>query len=141
MSRFVHLEFFRLDKRHEGIGNVGDFVALEVNMRPAGGYTPDMINFAHSTDIYKIWADMVVFDESRTVQGKQYYCAFASRRDIYDYVHSHQEILDKYGNRMVMCERMPELFSAAMGQQMYTVKLDTKDELTEFVEFVHLKKQ
>ena len=56
-SRFVHLEFFRLDKRHEGIGNVGDFVALEVNMRPAGGYTPDMINFAHSTDIYKIWAD------------------------------------------------------------------------------------
>lgn len=140
-SRFVHLEFFRLDKRHEGIGNVGDFVALEVNMRPAGGYTPDMINFAHSTDIYKIWADMVVFDESRTVQGKQYYCAFASRRDIYDYVHSHQEILDKYGNRMVMCERMPELFSAAMGQQMYTVKLDTKDELAEFVEFVHLKKQ
>ena len=138
-SRFVHLEFFRLDKRHEGIGNVGDFVALEVNMRPAGGYTPDMINFAHSTDIYKIWADMVVFDESRTVQGKQYYCAFASRRDIYDYVHSHQEILDKYGNRMVMCERMPELFSAAMGQQMYTVKLDTKDELAEFVEFVHLK--
>ena len=138
-SRFVHLEFFRLDKRHEGIGNVGDFVALEVNMRPAGGYTPYMINFAHSTDIYKIWADMVVFDESRTVQGKQYYCAFASRRDIYDYVHSHQEILDKYGNRMVMCERMPELFSAAMGQQMYTVKLDTKDELAEFVEFVHLK--
>ena len=140
-SRFVHLEFFRLDKRHEGIGNVGDFVALEVNIRPAGGYTPDMINFAHSTDIYKIWADMVVFDESRTVQGKQYYCAFASRRDIYDYVHSHQEILDKYGNRMVMCERMPELFSAAMGQQMYTVKLNTKDELAEFVEFVHLKKQ
>ena len=138
-SRFVHLEFFRLDKRHEGIGNVGDFVALEVNMRPAGGYTPYMINFAHSTDIYKIWADMVVFDESRTVQGKQYYCAFASRRDIYDYVHSHQEILDKYGNRMDMCERMPELFSAAMGQQMYTVKLDTKDELAEFVEFVHLK--
>lgn len=91
MSRFVHLEFFRLDKRHEGIGNVGDFVALEVNIRPAGGYTPDMINFAHSTDIYKIWADMVVFDESRTVQGKQYYCAFASRRDIYDYVHSHQK--------------------------------------------------
>ena len=82
---------------------------------------------------------MVVFDESRTIQGKQYYCAFASRRDIYDYVHSHQEILDKYGNRMVMCERMPELFSAAMGQQMYTVKLDTKDELAEFVEFVHLK--
>lgn len=139
-SRFVHLEFFRLDRRHEGLGDVGDFVALEVNMRPAGGYTPDMINFAHSTDIYKIWADMVAFDESRTKQGEQYYCAFASRRDIYEYVHSHEEILERYGSRMVMCERMPELFKAAMGQQMYTVKLNTKEELTEFVEFVHKKK-
>lgn len=138
-SRFVHLEFFRLDRRHEGLGDVGDFVALEVNMRPAGGYTPDMINFAHSTDIYKIWADMVTFDESRTSQGEQYYCAFASRRDIYKYVHTHEEILSKYGDRMVMCERMPELFKAAMGQQMYTVKLNTKEELTEFVEFVHGK--
>lgn len=139
-SRFVHLEFFRLDRRHEGLGDVGDFVALEVNTRPAGGYTPDMINFAHSTDIYKIWADMVAFDESRTKQGEQYYCAFASRRDIYEYVHSHEEILERYGSRMVMCERMPELFKAAMGQQMYTVKLNTKEELTEFVEFVHKKK-
>lgn len=139
-SRFVHLEFFRLDRRHEGLGDVGDFVALEVNMRPAGGYTPDMINFAHSTDIYKIWADMVAFDESRTSLGEQYYCAFASRRDIYKYVHTHEEILAKYGDRMVMCERMPELFKAAMGQQMYTMKLNTKEELTEFVEFVHLKR-
>ena len=138
-SRFVHLEFFRLDTRHEGLGEVGDFVALEVNMRPAGGYTPDMINFAHSTDIYKVWADMLAFEESRTPQGEQYYCAFASRRDIYKYVHTHEEIIEKYGDRMVMCERMPELFKAAMGQQMYTVKLNTKEELTEFVEFVHGK--
>ena len=139
-SRFVHLEFFRLYRKHEGLGDVGDFVALEVNMRPAGGYTPDMINFAHSTDIYKIWADMVAFDENRTSQGEQYYCAFASRRDIYEYVHSHDDILAKYGDRMVMCERMPELFKAAMGQQMYTVKLNTTEELAEFVDYVHSKK-
>ena len=35
--RFVHLEFFRLTKARGGLGGVGDFVALEVNMRPAGG--------------------------------------------------------------------------------------------------------
>ncbi len=140
-SRFVHLEFFRLDHPHEGLGDIGDFVALEVNMRPAGGYTPDMINFAHSTDIYKIWADMVTYDESRTSQGEQYYCAFASRRDIYKYVYTHEEIISRYGDRLVMCERMPELFKAAMGQQMYTVRLNTKEEVTEFVDFVHKKYQ
>ena len=61
-SRFVHFEFFRLTKAKPGLGKVGDFVGLEVNMRPAGGYTPDMMNFAHSTDVYTIWADMVLYD-------------------------------------------------------------------------------
>ena len=154
-NRFVHLEFFRLDSDREGLslpsapdgaaplrqgGRQGDFVALEVNMRPAGGYTPDMINYAHSTDVYKIWADMVAFGKSHTAIGQQHYCAFASRRDIYQYVHSHNEVLKRYGDRMVMCERMPELFSAAMGQQMYTVRLESMEEVNEFVEFVHLKK-
>ena len=139
-NRFVHLEFFRLDRNREGLGVVGDFVALEVNMRPAGGYTPDMINFAHSTDVYKIWADMVAFGESRTTPGEQYYCAFASRRDIYQYVHTHEDILSRYGDSIVMCERMPELFSAAMGQQMYTVRLNSMEEVNHFFNFVHEKK-
>ena len=138
-NRFVHLEFFRLDHDREGLGAKGDFVALEVNMRPAGGYTPDMINYAHSTDVYKIWADMVAFGERKTPQGEQHYCAFASRRDIYQYVHSHEEVLSRYGDRLVMCERMPELFSAAMGQQMYTVRLESMEEVKDFVEFVHEK--
>lgn len=140
-NRFVHLEFFRLDRDREGLGRTGDFVALEVNMRPAGGYTPDMINFAHSTDVYKIWADMVAFGESRTGQGEQFYCAFASRRDIYDYVHSHGEVLSRYGDQIVMCERMPDLFSAAMGQQMYTIRVKSLEEVNNFINFVHAKKQ
>lgn len=131
-SRFVHLEFFHSER---------GFIALEVNMRPAGGYTPDMINFAHSTDVYKIWADMVAYDKSQTPLGKQFYCAFASRRDIYHYVHSHEEILSRYGDRMVMCERMPDLFAAAMGQQMYTTKLQNLEEVQEFINFVHAKQQ
>ena len=108
-------------------------------MRPAGGYTPDMINYAHSTDVYKVWADMVAFDELRTEEGKPYYCAFASRRDIYRYRHSHNEVKNRYSGQLMMCERMPELFSAAMGQQMYTVRLNTMDEVQAFINYVHAK--
>lgn len=139
-SRFVHLEFFRLDRPRKGLGDTGDFVALEVNMRPAGGYTPDMINFAHSTDVYKVWADMVAFDENRTPQGEQHYCAFASRRDIYKYVHTHEEVVERYKDALVMCERMPDILSGAMGNQMYTVRLETKEEIETFINFVHEKK-
>ena len=139
VSRFVHLEFFRLDRDRRGLGRRGDFVALEVNMRPAGGYTPDMINYAHSTDVYKIWADMVAFGERRTEEGEQYYCAFASRRDMYRYRYSHEEVLSRYSADMVMCERMPDLFEAAMGQQMYTARLKTMADVQNFINFVHEK--
>lgn len=136
-NRFVHMEFFRLTKAKPGLGEVGDYVGLEVNMRPAGGYTPDMFNFAGSIDVYQIWADMVAFGESRQNMNLQkYYCVYASQRDGRSHAHSHDEILAKYGGSMVMCDRIPEVLTAAMGNQMYTVKLKTKDEVDEFIDFV-----
>ncbi len=138
-SRFVHLEFFRLDRDRQGLGKAGDYVALEVNMRPAGGYTPDMMDYAHSTDVYKIWADMVAFDQTNVTQGQQFYCAYASRRDCHAYLHSHEEVVERYKDSLVMCDRLPGIFSAAMGDQMYTVKLNEIEEVHSFVEFVHAK--
>ena len=136
-NRFVHLEFFVLGADRPGLGKKGDYVGLEVNMRPAGGYTPDMINFSHSIDVYKIWADMVAYGKSDVRPGEQYYCAFASRRDEHRYRHTHEEILSRYGKDMVMCERMQGIMVSAMGEQMYTVRLKTFDEMTEFDRFVH----
>lgn len=136
-SRFVHMEFFCLTKAKKGLGEVGDFVGLEVNMRPAGGYTPDMFNFAGSVDVYQIWADMVAFNESRQdLNQEKFFCVYASQRDGYPHIHSHQEILERYGQNMVMCDRIPEILSAAMGNQMYTVKLKTKEEVDAFIHFV-----
>ena len=151
-SRFVHLEFFRLDRERKGLGKEGDFVALEVNMRPAGGYTPDMINFAHSIDVYRIWADMIAYDKSQHAGHKhntsnalslpwndEFFCAFASRRDIHSYKYSDDDVRRRYANQLVMCERMPEILSGAMGQQMFTVRLKTYKEVEEFVAYVHEK--
>lgn len=135
--RFVHLEFFRLTKPKQGLGEVGDFVGLEVNMRPAGGYTPDMIDFAHSTDVYQIWADMVT-DNVRKIpdSGEHCYCVYASRRDCHRYAHSHEEILERYGEDIVMCERMPEMMVPQMGNQMYTAKRPDYEATMEFIRFV-----
>lgn len=140
--RFVHLEFFRLRETKEGLGAAGDFVALEVNMRPAGGYTPDMMNFAHSTDVYQIWADMVTFGERRVPAAeREYFCVYASQKDSRrPYEHSHEEILARYGNAIVMCERMPELMVRTMGNQMYTAKFDTLEEVEAFRNFVLARK-
>ena len=136
-SRFIHFEFFRLTEAKKGLGEVGDFVGLEVNMRPAGGFTPDMINFSHSTDAYQIWADMVsTGTSSGRKNGPDRWCVFASRKDRFTHVHTHDEVLSRYDGKIVMCQRMPDIFSGAMGNQMYVALLDTEDEVREYVQFI-----
>ena len=124
-----------MTKPKPGLGNIGDFVALEVNMRPAGGYTPDMMNYAHSCDVYKIWADMITKD-SADCTTENYYCVFASRKDSHKYKYKHEDILKKYGDKIVMCEEMPKLMHETMGCQMYTARLKYEKEMTDFIGFV-----
>ena len=135
--RFVHLEFFRLTKARKGLGKPGDFAALEVNMRPAGGYTPDMMDFAHSTNVYQIYADMVAYDERKVPEsGEHFYCVYASRKDGHTYARTHEEIMAAYGDRMMMQEEMPPMNWPQMGRYMYTARLKTFGEVQDFISFV-----
>lgn len=137
-SRFFHCEFFQLNEDKPGLGHRGDYVALEVNMRPAGGYTPDMINFANSVDCYQIWADMVCYDEVRNLdlRGPKYYCVYASRRECHRYKHSHEQIMARYGSRMKMCDELPLALRLDMGDWMYTVNLRSSSERDAFIRYV-----
>jgi len=131
-SRFVHFEFFRLTQDQEGMGKKGDVVALEVNMRPSGGFSPDMMNFANSTNVYKIWADMIAYDSTLLTQGEHYYCAFAGLRDGKNFVMNHDDIMAKYGANMKMVDRIPDALAGAMGNQMYMANFNTEEELFQF---------
>ena len=109
-------------------------------MRPAGGYTPDMMDFGHSTDVYQIYADMVTSDERLLPDlGEDKYCVYAATKDIHQHAHSRQDILDKYGERIVMAERMPDVLSGAMGNEMYTAIVDSEAEVNEFADYVQEK--
>ena len=131
-SRFIHFEFFRLTQDQEGLGKKGKVIALEVNMRPCGGFTPDMINFARSTNVYKIWADMIAYGDSLMPVGEHQFCAFAGLRDGKDFVLSHDDIMAKYGENMRMVNRIPEALSGAMGNQMYVATFPTEEAMNAF---------
>ena len=130
-SRFVHFEFFRLN-RDQHIGKKGELAALEVNMRPSGGYTPDMINFAHSTNVYKIWADMVAFDRTDMPVGEHRFCACVGRRDGKRFRLSDAELAARYSKQMRMTERLDPALAEAMGNRLFLAVFDTQEELDGF---------
>ena len=132
-SRFIHLEYFVLNCDQEGLGKKGDILGLEVNMRPAGGYTPDLYDFAYETDVYKIWADMIAFDHSTIpVYKANHFCAFCGRRDGKNFVMDHNAIMAKYGYCMKMQGRIPEALSGAMANDMYVANFDTEEAMWNF---------
>ena len=88
-------------------------------MRPCGGFGPDMMDYANSTDVYKIWADMIAFDRSTKSEGAHAFCAYVGRRDGKQYQLSHEEILSRYGDAVRMSGRLPDALSVAMGNQFY----------------------
>lgn len=133
-SRFVHLEFFVLNEDQPALGKKGDILGLEVNMRPSGGFSADMFNFANSTDVYKIWADMVAYDRSTlSSEGREhFYCCFCGRRDGKNFVMNHAAIMAKYGDRIKMVQRIPKALSDAMADMMYLANLRTEEEKAQY---------
>ncbi|MBQ7535404.1 MAG: ATP-grasp domain-containing protein [Stomatobaculum sp.] len=135
--RFVHFEFINITKNYEGIGKAGDYAVMEVNMRPAGGHDPDMMNFAQSADVFRIYAEMVTSGR-RTTPGSEdrYLCAYAARKDGHIFKHSHEEIMERYGGNIVMQEEMPPIDWPSMGRYVYMAKFKEKEEMDQYFAFV-----
>lgn len=132
-NRFVHLEFFRLTQAKPGLGEVGDLVALEVNMRPAGGNTPDMYNYANDCSVYRYFAEMVVHGALRAAPGPApYYCSYAGRRDAFRYEPSHETLLVEYAGELVQEGRNPAMSVPQMGNQYYLLRSPSYERVARF---------
>ena len=140
-QRFFHLEFFRLTKDIPNLGKVNDIVALETNMRPAGGYTPDLINFSQSVNCYQIYADVMAFNENRQdMSMEKYFAACASRRDWVSYANDDNSIYEKYRNNICASGRYPDVLSSAMGNRFFMAKFKTLKEVEEFQEYCEARR-
>jgi hypothetical protein len=135
-SRFFHLEFFRLKSDKPGLGQAGDIIGLEVNMRVPGGYTPDLVNFAYSVDIYQIWADVITFNENRQyLENPRGYCCYVGRRDGVWYKHSYEDICYAYQNELKWVNRMPDALSGAMGNYFFMARFTDYDKMWEYINY------
>ncbi len=128
-ERFFHFEFFRRRTDNQ-------IVALEVNMRPPGGLTTDMFNFANDINIYAEWAHVVVHNHFSAKFSRPYHCAYIGRKFNRNYIHSHEEVLAEVGARICHHEPISGVFSAALGDYGYLIRTPEQDEIIQMAKFI-----
>jgi hypothetical protein len=128
-ERFFHFEFFRSAAD-------GEIIALEVNMRPPGGMTTDMFNYANDIDIYKEWAHIVVHNRFTEKATRPYHCAYIGRKFNRPYSHAHEEILQIFGDKIMHHEAISGVFSAALGDYGYLARTPDLEEVHHMAAFI-----
>ena len=128
-ERFFHIEFFHsADDR---------FFGLEVNMRPPGGFTTDMFNYACDIDIYRTWAQLLVNGHVELVYTRKYHCCYASRKNHLDYRHSHEEIIARHKKFIVEVAVVPGVFSSALGDIGYIFRSPHLEDIERITADIH----
>lgn len=128
-ERFFHFEFFRTltDDR---------LVALEVNIRPPGGMTTDMFNFANDINIYREWARLIAGKASKIDYSRPYHCAYVGRKFNRRYAFSHDQILDAFSSKVVHHEMVSGVFAAALGDYGYLVRSPELEDIYNMASYI-----
>lgn len=125
-ERFFHIELFRLAD--------GSYRPIEVNLRPPGGYTLDMMNYAANVDLYQVWAQLVTGEDlSRWRYELEYHVASASRRFGRRYRWEHDALVKELGDLLLGHGPVPPVFSAAMGDYYYLLRHPDRAPLDEAI--------
>lgn len=135
-GRFFHTELFLAENSVRGHFKKGDIVALEVNIRCPGGYTPDLLNFGLSTNLYQMFADVICFGKSNEFVGEPYFAACASRRYENSYFFTEEDILRTFKNEICNVGDYPLVLSDLMGNRFYMAKFNNVKDVELFKEYV-----
>jgi hypothetical protein len=130
-ERFFHFEFFRTPE--------GKLVGLEVNMRPPGGLTTDMFNFANDINIYYEYANVVVNNRFDAIVNRPYFCAYIGRRLNRIYLHTHSEVITAFPRLLVLHEQISGVFAPAIGDYGYLLRSPDLAELSAAADWILLK--
>ena len=131
-ERFFHFEFFRTDDNK--------LVACEVNMRPPGGLTTDMFNYANDIDVYREWANIVLTNTFKADYSRKYHCCYVGRKVNRNYLHSHIDILNSFSDKIIHHEQISGVFSAALGDYGYLLRSPDMQEIKKMVDFIQEQK-
>jgi len=127
-DRFFHIEFFRRKD--------GKIICLEVNIRPPGGYTMDMFNFANDFDLYMLWAEVVTGKRATIEYTRPWHVCYISRKNHIKYKHTHEEVLACKHSPSVVFKSLVPSGMTIMGDYAYIFRVATLEELHQFTSYI-----
>lgn len=126
-ERFFHCEFFKTPE--------GDYKVIEINVRPPGGYAMDMQNYSCDIDLYRAFAELVVHGNNHLDYERKYNVGCVLRRDRFHYKHTVDEVMWNLWPIAIEYKRLPDVFSAAMGNDTFILRHPEHKELFEAVAY------
>ena len=130
-ERFFHFEYFRTSDNR--------IIGLEVNIRPPGGLTTDMMNFANDIDIYSAWAHVVTNNKVEILTNRPYHCGYIGRKHNKNYQLSHAQIIERFGSSLMFHGDISGIFSIALGNYGYLVRSPNLEEIISMAEEIQKK--
>ena len=106
-------------------------------MRPPGGFTTDMFNYACDIDIYRVWAQLLAHGQGTLDYTRKYHCCYASRKNNQSYRYSHDDILARFSENIVQVVQVPGVFSSALGDMGYIFRSPDQDEIDRITRAIH----
>jgi hypothetical protein len=127
-GRFFHFEFFRKED--------GGLVALEVNMRPPGGFTTDLFNYASNINIYEKWAKVVTGQDATFDYTRKYHACYIGRKNRFEYVNDLSQVVKHCGNDLVFHSPVPDVLSPALGHYGFIIRHENLGTVKKYIDFI-----
>lgn len=131
-AKFFHLEFLRRRSDNK-------LFVLEMNCRPPGGYTVDLMNYSTDVDVYAEWANIIVDNKFYANIDRKYYAAHIARKHNKHYVYNHMEIVEKFKEKVAAHLEVPIVFAEVMGNEAFICRSPDRNDIYEMIEFIQKK--
>ncbi|MGT2926952.1 ATP-grasp domain-containing protein [Streptococcus cuniculipharyngis] len=126
-ERFFHIEFFQ---------EADDYIAIEYNNRPAGGFIMDAYNFGYSINLFEQYARLVAGKDFQPSNYPAQLALTVIRRDDKTYHYSETQILEQYKPQLKARLRMPEAFAALQGNDLYLLNANSEQDVKDMIKTI-----
>ncbi|KAA9219083.1 MULTISPECIES: ATP-grasp domain-containing protein [Aerococcus] len=127
-ERFFHIEFFRMPDN--------SYLGIEYNNRAVGGFGHDAYDYAHSIDLYDMYAKVVLGKEIPANPNNSRYCVVTFRQAGKNYQHSVADIKERYANDVKAVKDLPKVYHDLLGSQLFAILCDNENERQAITDYI-----